>query len=155
MKNSQKDLMFIKKALILAQKAYDTGEVPVGALVVSAEGKILGKGYNQAFKKKSQNMHAEMLALQKATVKMGDWRLEGCTLYVTLEPCLMCLGFALLSRVERIVYSAESPLFGACLDKSILPDVYNKHTKEIISGIEAEASQELLKLFFKSKRPIK
>ena len=152
MTNDQKDLFFIQKALVLAHKAYNAGEVPVGALVVSPENIILGKGYNQAFKKKSQNMHAEMIALQKATQKIGDWRLEGCTLYVTLEPCLMCLGFALLSRVERIVYSAESPLFGACLDKSILPEVYAKHTKEIVSGIKAESSQELLKLFFKNKR---
>ncbi len=149
---NQKDSYYIQKALLLAQKAYHLGEVPVGALVVSPENIVLGKGYNQAFKKKSQNMHAEMIALQKATQKMGDWRLEGCTLYVTLEPCLMCLGFALLSRVERIVYSAESPLFGACLDKTILPDVYTKHTKEIISGLEAESSQELLKLFFKNRR---
>lgn len=153
MKNPEsRDFYFMQQALKLAQKAYGLNEVPVGALVVSREGIIMGRGYNISFVKKTVQKHAEMIALEKAAKKMGDWRLEHCVLYVTLEPCLMCLGAALLSRVERIVYGATSPLFGAGMLLKSAPPLYTKHIKEIVQEKSAQESLALLSDFFKKKR---
>lgn len=143
---------YMSKALKLAKKAMLLQEIPVGAVIVCPENKIIGQGFNQVIKKKSQNMHAEIIAINKACKKLGDWRLNNCTLYVTLQPCAMCFSLAGLSRIKTIVYGAKSPLFGTYIDNNILPDLYKKHVKKIISGIMEPESSALLKEFFKIKR---
>ncbi len=140
------------EALKQAQKAYECDEVPIGAVVVSSEGIIVSRGYNRTEVDCSQSRHAELCALEKAGKKRGDWRLDGCALYVTLEPCIMCMGLIALSRIERLVFGAQSPIFGYHLDKEILPKLYKKHIKGIASGILEKESKELLEKFFKKKR---
>lgn len=142
----------MKKALGYAKKAYERGEVPIGAVVVSPEGKIIGGSYNRTEESHCQSGHAEVGAIERAGKKQSDWRLEGCTLYVTLEPCFMCMGLLGLSRIERLVYGADSPLFGYHLDKDSMPCLYRKHIKGITSGVLAEESQKLLEQFFKQTR---
>lgn len=104
---------YMKQALLQAKLAFAKNEVPVGAVVVDKDGKILSRSYNKIEKQKCQVAHAEALAIKAACKKFGDWRLNGCTLYVTLEPCLMCLGLIQLSRIDKVVFGASSPLFGA------------------------------------------
>lgn len=142
----------MEKALMLAAKAALCQEVPIGALVVDAQGAIIAQAYNCVEQKKTQSAHAEVLALTKAGKKMQDWRLEGCWLYVTLEPCAMCLNLALLSRVRGIVYGAASPIFGFHLDKALSLQLYKRDTFEIIAGICADKASDQLKNFFKQKR---
>jgi tRNA(adenine34) deaminase len=145
------DSYFMQKALLLARKAAHADEVPIGAVVVSAEGVILGGGYNQTVKKHAQSRHAEVCAIERAGRRIHDWRLDNCTVYVTLQPCIMCMGLMCLSRISRLVYGAQSPLFGYDgLDS--LPCFYKKHLKGISAGVLAEESQSLLEQFFKQKR---
>ena len=151
MSQEKHDIQYMQKALVLAQQAYDLGEVPIGALVVSSTGEILGQGFNQSEIKKCQDEHAEMNAIRAACQQQGDWRLQGCTLYVTLEPCFMCFGCIDLSRIERLVYAAESPLFGYHQARESLLDIA-KHLKNVTSGICKEEAECLLKRFFKQKR---
>ncbi len=146
------DILFMYKALKLAYKAQELDEVPIGALVVNQQGLIIGRGFNKTETSCSQIYHAEARAIAQAGKKQGDWRLDYCTLYVTLEPCMMCFALCGLSRIERVVYGAESPLFGYHLDKQALPDLYKKHIKGITGGILADEAQLLLKQFFKQKR---
>ncbi len=108
----------MRQALKLAQKAAVIDEVPIGALVVNEQGVILGRGYNMVEKLCTQTAHAELRALTQAGKKVGDWRLNGCWLYVTLQPCAMCLNSIKLSRIQGVVYGAESPLFGYHLDNT-------------------------------------
>jgi tRNA(adenine34) deaminase len=108
---------FIKEILKLAKKASLAGEVPVGAIVVDSMGRIIGRGANKTNASKDGLMHAEMLAIRQAEKKLGDWRLEGCELYVTLEPCLMCLGAIGNTRISRAHYILADPLFGSLASK--------------------------------------
>lgn len=144
--------MFMSQALQLAQKAGLEDEVPVGALVVSHKGEVLGSGSNQTEKRHSQSRHAEVQAIEQAGELTQDWRLVDCTIYITVEPCLMCMSLICLSRISRLVYGATSPLFGYHLDRESLPSVYRKHIQGITSGIRGEESQQLLEEFFKKKR---
>jgi tRNA(adenine34) deaminase len=147
----EKDHFFMHKALKLAHKAYSLDEVPIGAIAVDCQGTIIGRGYNLVEKKHTQRAHAEVIALEQAAKKKKDWRLEGCWLYVTLEPCTMCMGLIQLSRLQGVVYAASSPLFGY-LDSSTTSFVYRKDTPIIIAGVGAQESAQLLRLFFKEKR---
>ncbi len=146
------DTLYMNTALELAKKASQAKEVPIGALVVNSYGDIIGTGYNEVEKYKSQRYHAEMQALDAATQKIGDWRLDETTLYVTLEPCAMCMGFAALSRVERIVYGAPSPLFGCHLDREGNSALYTRQVKNVTEGVLAHEAATILKQFFKQKR---
>ena len=148
----EQDRIFMGKALKLAKKAAKRGEVPIGALVVTAYGQIIGQGYNCVEKYKCQNQHAEARAIVQAAKHKADWRLDQCTLYVTLEPCMMCMGLLALSRIERVVYGAQSPLFGFHLDKEGLSTLYTRQIKNITEGVLAAESSELLKEFFTQKR---
>ena len=139
-------------ALKQAHKSLKIDEVPVGAVIVSKEGQILSFGYNQVEKRKSQLAHAESLAISRATKKIKDWRLTGASIYITLEPCAMCLGLIFLSRIENVFYGAKSPLFGANIDLDNLPDIYKKHIKVIEGGVCQSQAAEILKNFFKKKR---
>lgn len=146
------DQFYMKKALQLAKKAFAADEVPIGALVVDVQGNILGRGYNQVEKKQQQIAHAEVIAITKASKQLNSWRLDNCWLYVTLEPCRMCMGLIRLSRLQGVIYAADSPLFGYSLDKEGIVPVYKENIIKIMKGICAQESADLLKQFFKQKR---
>jgi len=142
---------YMDQALRQARKALEVGEVPVGAVVVDGRGAIVGRGYNAMERYKTQQAHAELRAIARAVKKRGDWRLDGCTLYVTLEPCVMCLGAALLSRMAVVVYGAPSPQFGAEEIVGSFPSVYTAHTI-IRGGLREQESSAILKRFFQKIR---
>ncbi|MDR3550512.1 MAG: nucleoside deaminase [Candidatus Babeliales bacterium] len=148
----EKDIFFMSIALKQAQKALLKNEVPVGAVVVDAQGIILARGMNLTEMSYTQQAHAESLAITKAGKKLADWRLEGCWVYVTLEPCAMCMHLILLSRVSGVVFGASSPLFGFHLDNDLAIQLYKKSALTIVEGINKEEAVVLLKQFFKGKR---
>lgn len=143
---------FMQKALDQAHNAYQKKEVPIGCVVVDAHGVIQGRGYNQVEQRCTQAAHAEITALKQAGKKLKNWRLEGCTVYVTLEPCAMCMNLILLSRAAGVVYAARSPLFGYHLDNELTLSVYNRNAFKVVEGICAVQAQELLQKFFKEQR---
>ena len=150
MKNTKE--FYMREALKEAQKAYEEDEVPVGAVIVH-EGKIIARGHNQIERLKDPTAHAEMLALTSATNYLGTKWLNGATLYVTIEPCCMCAGALVLSRLERIIFGADDPKTGAC--GSVINIVNHKklnHRIKVIKGLLKEESGSLLKSFFKNKR---
>jgi tRNA(adenine34) deaminase len=146
------DIVFMQKALALAQKASMRDEVPIGAVVVNGQGTIIGRGYNQVEQKKCQTAHAEAMAITQATKKVGDWRLDGCFIYVTLEPCSMCMHLIQLSRCAGVVYGASSPLFGYRLDNGPQSPVYKRDDFVVIDNVQAESATFLLQWFFQKKR---
>ena len=141
------DNYFMAEALRQAQQAYDDGEIPVGAIVVAGE-RIIGKGYNQTERLKDVTAHAEMLAITAASEYLGGKYLQDCTLYVTLEPCVMCAGALYWTQMKRVVYSASDDKRGfSRLGKNVL------HPKtQLKNGVLAEESQELMLKFFKRLR---
>ena len=134
-----------------AKKAADRGEVPVGAVVVK-DGTIIGCGWNRPISKKDPTAHAEVVALRAAARKLGNYRLTGCDLYVTLEPCPMCLGAVIQARVRRLVYGAPDPKSGAV--RSIMQFPFQKlnYRPEIVAGVLADGCGRLLRDFFGSRR---
>ncbi|MEK6646501.1 MAG: tRNA adenosine(34) deaminase TadA [Candidatus Firestonebacteria bacterium] len=146
--NCKSNEYFIREALKEAQKAYNEDEVPVGAIAVYRN-KIIARAHNQIVKLNDPTAHAEILALRKASKKLQNERLNGVCLYVTLEPCLMCVGAMILARIEYLVYSAEDKKTGAV---NLLKTIKSNHNFKIINGILAENSADLLKRFFKTKR---
>ncbi len=141
----------MSKALLQAAIALKRGEVPVGAIIVDSDGKIIARGYNQIEKKACQLAHAEANAIQKACKKRGDWRLDGCWIYITLEPCLMCMGLIKLSRIKGIVFGAHSSLFGSGLvDLEKMPS-YTKGIS-IEGNCKKQQSIALLQAFFQNVR---
>ena len=142
---------FMAEAIKQARKALSVGEVPIGAVVVDEAGKIIGRGYNQMEKRKSQTAHAEVVAIKKACKKVGDWRLNGCTIYVTLEPCLMCLGLIKLSRIKKIVFGIKSPLFGFGYGEKGREKILGKDLL-IAEGVQKGECKLLLQSFFKNVR---
>ena len=144
----------MEQALKQAHKAYAKNEVPIGAVILNKDGKIIARAYNQVEKKETQLAHAELQVLDKTTKKMKRWRLSDCTLYVTLQPCMMCMGAIILSRVSRIVYAAQSPLFGCDLDKQAWCGIY-KDSLPIIEFQERQEAIKLLKKFFIKQRSTK
>jgi tRNA(adenine34) deaminase len=149
---SEKDRLFMQKALEQAQLATAAGEVPVGAVVVNAAGEIVGSGFNSVERDCTQRAHAECLAIEQARAKQGDWRLTGHWLYVTLEPCSMCMGLIKLSRLSGVVYGASSPLFGFQLDNKDDLWVYKRNALFILEGVKEQDAMALLKDFFHKKR---
>lgn len=144
------DVFFMQQALKQAEKAAAHDEVPIGAVLVDAHGMVVARAYNQTIKRSSPFAHAETLAIAKAARKIGDWRLEGYTLYVTVEPCALCMHVIVISRIKRVVYGAPSPLFGFSLDKYCTFDLYKRPI--MVSGVEADKAHHLMKQFFKKKR---
>ncbi len=112
-------IRYMREALKQARKAFEQGEVPIGAVVVGPDGTIIGRGYNKVEQLQQQNQHAEVRAINQACKKIDSWRLLDCSVYVTLEPCGMCMHLIKLSRMRGVVYGANSPLFGYRLDKCI------------------------------------
>lgn len=146
------DLRWMKLAYDEALQAAEEGEVPVGAVVV-AGGRIVGRGHNRNESLQDPTAHAEVLAITAAANTLKSWRLEGASLYVTLEPCLMCAGAIFLARVERLVFAAQDPkrgVLGSVMDVSE-KETLNHHT-EVVAGPMAEESSRLLKAFFEKLR---
>ena len=146
------DVMRMSIALNAAIQAYEEGEVPVGA-VIFHKNKLIAKAWNQRESLKDPTAHAEILAITQAAAALESWRLEDCTLYVTLEPCSMCAGAIVLARIPKVIYGAKDPKAGAC--GSIL-DITGctslNHNPEIISGIREKDCSNILKEFFREKR---
>lgn len=152
--NTLKKECFMDKALKQAHVALKHNEVPIGAVVVDSQGIIIGRGYNQIETKKSQLAHAEATAIAAACRKTGSWRLIGCVIYVTLEPCLMCLGLIKLSRLNGVVYGAQSHLFGALKYDRDEQSFYSKNLT-IEGGVKEQDSIDLLQAFFKKVRKMR
>lgn len=144
----------MKAAYDQARHAYKLHEVPIGAVLVDKQGKIIARGYNQIEKKGTQLAHAEMQVLAKAAKKRKNWRLSGLTLYVSVQPCLMCLGALYLSRISRIVYGIESPKFGVSLHLIQSTSGIYKNLDMQFVCINYQKSKELLQLFFQKKRSL-
>lgn len=150
-----KDEKYMKEAIKQAKKAYDINEVPIGCVIVY-EDKIIGRGYNRRTTDKNPLAHAELIAIKKASKKMGDWRLEDCTLYVTLEPCQMCSGAIVQARVKRVVVGCMNPKAG-CAGSilNLLQEERFNHQVELETGVLGEECSQMMKNFFKELRKAK
>ena len=151
----QSDQYFMSLALEQGQLAYDIGEVPVGAVVVQ-DGQIIGRGFNQPITSLDPSAHAEVVALRDAAKNIGNYRLNGVTLYVTIEPCTMCSGLLVHSRIERLVYGAAEPKSGVVESRMRIfdGDLYNHHI-ECRGGVLALEASTLMSDFFKQRRASK
>lgn len=148
------DELFMREALALAKRAAEAGEVPVGAVLVK-DGAVVGRGYNQPVSGKDPTAHAEMVALRDAAERIGNYRLGGCELYVTLEPCAMCAGAIMNARVSRMVFGAADPKSGAC---GSVVDLFAEnrlnHHATIVGGVMAEEAARILQDFFAARRKV-
>jgi len=145
------DEKFMREALKEAGKAADRGEVPIGAVIVS-HGKILARGHNQPIGKNDPTAHAEIVAIRKASAKKKNYRLSESVLYVTLEPCAMCLGAVVQARLGRLVFGALDPKSGAVLSIMTFPMDKTNHRMEILGGVLAGECGRVLKDFFRGRR---
>lgn len=146
------DIEFMRLALAEAAQAADLGEVPVGAVVVRG-GEVIGRGFNQPISSNDPSAHAEMVALREAARAEANYRLPGTTLYVTLEPCTMCAGLLVHSRVSRLVFGAAEPRSGAVISRSqVLDQSWFNHSVQVEGGVLAEECGAILKSFFKARR---
>lgn len=143
---------YMDLALELAKKAYDAGEIPVGCVITDASGNVIGRGYNTREETHDATQHAEMEAIREACRSVGDWRLSGCTLYVTLEPCPMCAGGIINSRIPTVVYGAKDENTGSCGSVINLFEERYGHKPALYGGVRAAQSAELLKDFFRKTR---
>jgi tRNA(adenine34) deaminase len=146
------DAHWMREALVLARRAESEGEVPVGALVVRND-EVIGRGWNRTITLSDPSAHAEIIALREAGKNEQNYRLPGCALYVTLEPCAMCVGAMIHSRIERLVFGANDPKTGAaggCID--LIHDPSHNHIINIEGGVMAEECGAVLQAFFRSKR---
>ncbi len=150
--NNKQDERYMQMALEQARIAEENGDVPIGAIIVGENG-IIGKAYNQREQLQDPTAHAEIIALTQAAAAMENWHLNGCTIYVTLEPCPMCAGALVLSRMDRLVYGCDDPKAGACRSLyNIVQDERLNHRLEVTSGILAEQCREQLQGFFVKRR---
>lgn len=142
----------MRESLRLAARAADRGEVPVGALVVK-DGKVIGRGYNAPISNKDPTAHAEIQALREASAALGNYRLEGCSLYVTLEPCAMCAGAIIHARIARLIYGAADPKTGACGSViDLFAEKRLSHHAEVTRGVLAAEAGKMLSEFFAARR---
>ncbi len=146
------DIDFMRLALAEAAQAAERGEVPVGAVLVR-DGQVIGRGFNQPISSNDPSAHAEMVALRQAASAEANYRLPGTTLYVTLEPCTMCAGLLVHSRISRLVFGASEPRSGAVISRSqVLDQSWFNHSVQVEGGVLAEECGALLTAFFKSRR---
>ena len=145
------DEFYIREAMRLAKCAEEIDEVPVGAVAVK-DGKIIGAAFNTRENSRCATHHAEILAIEEACRTLGGWRLPGVTLYVTMEPCAMCAGAIINSRIERVVYGARDHRFGAFGSALDVNNAGLNHKPEIVGGVLGERCAEILSAYFKSKR---
>lgn len=143
--------MFMKEALLEAQKAFMIGEVPIGAIIVQDD-TIIAKAYNLREIEKNALAHAELLAIDKACRKLGGWRLPRCTLYVTLEPCPMCTGAIINSRIDRVVFGAYDPKAGSCGSLTNLFELSYNHHPDCLGGVLQKECADILSDFFRQLR---
>ncbi|MBO4862806.1 MAG: tRNA adenosine(34) deaminase TadA [Eubacterium sp.] len=149
------DEKYMRQAIRLAKKASENGDVPIGCVIVY-EGKVIGRGYNRRNKDKSSLAHAEIMAIKKASKVMGDWRLEGCRMYVTLEPCQMCAGAIVQARIPEIVIGCMNPKAGSAGSIINLLDIKEfNHQVDITKGVLEKECSEILVSFFKNLRALK
>ncbi len=149
----QDDAFYMKIALEEAQKAYGLGEVPIGAVLVDEEGNIAARGHNMREIWHDATAHAEMIAIREACESLGRWRLSGLTLYVTIEPCPMCAGAIVMSRVDRVVYGSTDARAGACESVFNIPgNPTLNHRPVITAGVLQEECAGIMKRFFKMRR---
>ena len=142
----------MRAALVLAREAAELGEVPVGCIVTDADGKVIGRGRNRREEAGDATAHAEIEAIREACQALGDWRLSGCTLTVTLEPCPMCAGAIINARIPTVVYGAKEPISGSC--GSVIDLFFERygHTPKVYGGVLEQDCVGLLKEFFSNKR---
>ncbi len=146
------DEKWMQEALRFAERAAEAGEVPVGAVIVK-DGRVLGRAGNQVESLHDATAHAEMIAITQAAEALENWRLEGTSVYVTLEPCAMCAGAMVLSRVGRIVFGADDPIAGACGSVfNIVGEKRLNHRIPVVRGVRADECGAILKSFFQSRR---
>ena len=146
------DEKYMKAAIVQAQKAFDLGEVPIGCVIVYKD-KILSRGYNRRVTDKNTLAHAELNAIKKASKKLGDWRLDDCTMYVTLEPCQMCAGALVQARIKRVVIGCMNPKAGSAGSIINLLEIEEfNHQVEITNQVLEEECSQMLKTFFKELR---
>lgn len=147
------DMHYMNKALELAKIAYEMGEVPVGAIVVKkSTGEIVGEGFNRREVDKNSIAHAEILAINQASQRLGGWRLIDCELFVTLEPCPMCTGAIINSRIERVIYGASDLKAGSCGSVVNLFELPYNHKPQLLGGILKDECSGILSDFFRSLR---
>ncbi len=152
MNDIKEDERFMRAAIEAARVAEDNGDVPIGAVIVF-ENRIIAKAYNQKEQLADPTAHAEIIALTQAAAALQSWRLNGCTMYVTLEPCPMCAGALVLSRMDRLVYGCDDPKAGACKSLyNIVQDERLNHRLEVTSGIMEDQCREQLQEFFAKRR---
>jgi tRNA(adenine34) deaminase len=150
---AEEDVRFMDLATQEARKARDLGEVPVGAVIVDEQGTILARAGNKSITENDPSGHAEIIAMREAGKKIGNYRLLNTTLYVTIEPCVMCAGAMIHARISRLVYGAQDPKTGAVRSRyNIGGDGSLNHRFEVTSGVLAEECAELLSSFFQEKR---
>ena len=153
MKNLEVHQLWMAKAIALAKQAGASGEIPVGAIVLNKLGEAIALGVNRKERDQDPTAHAEIVAIREAARVLRDWHLNGCTLYVTLEPCPMCAGAILQARISTLVYGADDPKAGAIRTVANLPDSpVSFHKLEAIAGIREQECQELLQDWFKNLR---
>ena len=146
------DEAFMREALDLARQAAAAGEVPVGAVVVKDE-TVIGRGYNRPIGSQDPSAHAEIVALREAAARLGNYRLAGCRLYVTLEPCAMCAGGIMQARIERVIYGAPDPKAGACGGLlNLFADTRLNHHTTVTGGVMADEAASALQDFFQARR---
>jgi len=149
---NEKDKHFMQLSIEQAQIAEENGDVPIGAVIVYQE-QIIGKAYNQRQQLQDPTAHAEIIALTQAASFMENWHLNGCTMYVTLEPCPMCAGALVLARMDRLVYGCDDPKAGACKSLyNIVQDDRLNHRLEVTSGVMEEQCRQQLQEFFARRR---
>ena len=150
---TERDIALMKQAIELARTAAERGEVPVGALVVESDtGEVISSAYNLRENGKIATAHAEILAIEDACRKVGGWRLSGYTLYVTLEPCPMCAGAIINSRIDRVVYGASDALAGCCGSVMNFNAYPFSHAFEVTSGVCEDECKAILQAFFEKRR---
>lgn len=149
----QEDAFYMRAALVEATQAYALGEVPIGAVLVNETGEIVARGHNLRERDHDATAHAEMITIRAACERLGRWRLSGLTLYVTIEPCPMCAGAIVMSRVDRVVYGGTDYKAGACESLFNIPGhpALNHHP-EVTAGVLAEECAGIMKRFFRERR---
>ncbi|MHC4456913.1 MAG: tRNA adenosine(34) deaminase TadA [Planctomycetota bacterium] len=152
MSKKKKDEQFMRAAIEAAKIAEENGDVPIGAVIVF-EDRIIAKAYNQRQQLQDPTAHAEIIALTQAAAALKNWHLNGCTMYVTLEPCPMCAGALVLSRMDRLVYGCDDPKAGACKSLyNIVQDERLNHRLEVTEGVLKEKCSQQLQKFFSRRR---
>ncbi len=146
------DIRYMRLALRQAMQAEAAGEVPVGAVIVDGAGQLLAQAHNSTETLKDPTAHAEVLAITQAAAAVGDWRLNGTTLYITKEPCPMCAGAIVLARISRVVWGMSDPQRGGCSRFSILQDEQLNHRTDYTFGVLEEECREVVQRFFKARR---